>query len=271
MLQKQNEGLHQSLLKTAVRMDCLGEEFMNNQQLLEVDLQRTRIELYNLTESFTRLQDNCSSAQQTNELHSVVSSALCKTDHHFQSVDAINETVLPISPALGQEQPLGPVPEEEESDWSEMGEETSRFILTRSDRGHAWKHREGQGLIASESGDEEFVGRHPSRSLQIPHLQFTIHHEILPVCQTNANPASFKNASDGMSLKHPHRATTGLKIESTNLIRAASLEEIPVVCQYVLKELRGTDAMVDPHHPGNVDAVKDSDNEIIHHWKTSDE
>lgn len=54
ILQEQNEGLHQSLLKTAVRMECLGEEFMSSQKLLEAELQRTRVELSNLTDRFRR-------------------------------------------------------------------------------------------------------------------------------------------------------------------------------------------------------------------------
>lgn len=54
IIQEQNEGLHHSLLKTAVRMECLGEEFMSSQKLLEAELQRTRTELSNLTERFER-------------------------------------------------------------------------------------------------------------------------------------------------------------------------------------------------------------------------
>lgn len=53
-LQEQNVGLHQNLLKTAVRMECLGEEFMSSQKLLEAELQRTRLELSNLAERFKR-------------------------------------------------------------------------------------------------------------------------------------------------------------------------------------------------------------------------
>lgn len=54
VLQEQNEGLQQSLLKTAVRMECLGEEFISSQKILEEELQRTRVELGNLTERFIR-------------------------------------------------------------------------------------------------------------------------------------------------------------------------------------------------------------------------
>lgn len=53
-LQEQNVGLHQSLMKTAVRMECLGEEFVSSQKLLEAELQRTRLELSNLAERFKR-------------------------------------------------------------------------------------------------------------------------------------------------------------------------------------------------------------------------
>jgi len=53
-LQGQNEGLHHSLLKTAVRMECFREEFISSQKLLEAELQRTRTEFSNLTERFRR-------------------------------------------------------------------------------------------------------------------------------------------------------------------------------------------------------------------------
>lgn len=53
-LQEQNVGLHQSLMKTAVRMECLGEEFVSSQKLLEAELQRTRLELSNLAERFKK-------------------------------------------------------------------------------------------------------------------------------------------------------------------------------------------------------------------------
>lgn len=53
-LQEKNEGLHQSLVKTAVRMEFLGEEFMSSQKLLEAELQKTRMELGSLTDRFKR-------------------------------------------------------------------------------------------------------------------------------------------------------------------------------------------------------------------------
>lgn len=144
--------------------------------------------------------------------------------------------------AGGQEQALGPVPEEEESDWSEVGEDTPRFLLTGSSRGQAWRHREVDVDKDSESGGEEIIRCHSPRPMQIPHLQFTMHSE---------------NLSD---------VTTALG--STILIRSASLEEIPLGRHHMQKELRGTEAMMDLHHQGD-ETIEDLDNEIIHHWKTS--
>ncbi|XP_076024292.1 uncharacterized protein LOC143014332 [Genypterus blacodes] len=275
MLQEQNEGLHQHLLKTSVRMECLGDEFMNNQQHLEVELQKTRIELSNLTESYTRLQSNCSTTQLPNNILQQNLHAMGTSAHHFQSDDAINQGVLPITPpptqfmdsnncgkakASGQEQPLTSVPEEGESDWSEMSEE-KRFMLPGSNRDHGWRHVEGEGDKACE--DEEVVRLRPACSLQTPHLQFIIHNETLQVCQTNGSPAYLKNPSDCLTGQNPH-TTAGLTIGSTILIRSASLEEIPLACHHLQKELR-----MDLHHPGDVEAVEDSDNEIIHHWTAS--
>lgn len=210
---------------------------------------------------------------------------LHKTDHHFQSDDAINQMILPITPppaqfmdnlnygkvkAAGQEQSLGSVPEEEESDWSEMGEETPRFILTGSNRGQAWRHQEGDLDKDSESGGEEIVRRPSPCPMQIPHLQFTIHNEILPVAQTSACPSGFKNLPDRMTGEGTYRITTSPNLGSAMLIRSASLEEIPLACHHMQKELRGTEAMMDLHHPGD-EAIEDSDNEIIHHWRTSND
>nr|XP_033489391.1 LIM domain-containing protein A isoform X2 [Epinephelus lanceolatus] len=309
VLQEQNEGLHQTLLKTAVRMECLGEEFMSNQKLLEAELQRTRMELSSLTERFGRLHDNCSSTQQTNSLleqrlHSVaqsmegererlnrrisaltkqladakyansvetfnVTSVLHKTELHFQTDDAMNQVVPPIAPppaefmdnhtyekakAGGQEQPLGSVPEEEESDWSELGDETPRFILTGSNRVPVWRHREADDKD-SESGGEEILRRHYPRPLQIPHLQFTMHNE---------------NLSDGTAGEDTFRISTSPNHGSAILIRSASLEEIPLARHHMQKELRGTEAMMDLHHQGG-EATGDLDNEIIHHWRTNND
>lgn len=211
--------------------------------------------------------------------------ALQKTNLHFQSDDAINQMVLPITPppaqfmdghnygktkAGGQEQSLGSVPEEEESDWSEMGEETPRFILTGSNRSQAWRHQEGDVDKDSESGGEETVRQHSARTRQLPHLQFTIHNEILQSPQTNACPSGFKNLSEGIAGECNYRITSSPNLCSSILIRSASLEEIPLARHHMRKEMRGTAAIMDLHHPGD-DAIEDLDNEIIHHWRTSND
>ncbi|XP_017267956.1 LIM domain-containing protein A isoform X1 [Kryptolebias marmoratus] len=323
-VQDQNEGLHQSLLKTAVRMECLGEEFISSQKLLEIELQRTRMELSSLMERFKRLQDDCSSTQQTNnfleqKLHSMlqnmegererlnrriselteqltdasiantmeainVTSVLHKTTLHSPD-DALIQMVPPITPppaqfmdihnyekdkSSGQEQPLGSVPEEEESDWSEVGEETPRLVLTGSSRSQTWRHHEADMDKDSESGSEEIVRRHFSRPLQIPHLQFTIHNEFLPPAHTNSCPSGFKNLSDNIpgDIEEIYMTTTSPNIKSAILIRSASLEDIPLTRHHMQKELRGTEAMMNLHHSED-EAMEDLDNEIIHHWRMS--
>ncbi|XP_037605133.1 uncharacterized protein si:dkey-273o13.3 [Sebastes umbrosus] len=157
--------------------------------------------------------------------------------------------------ASGQEQPLGPVPEEEESDWSEMGDETPRFILAGSNRGQVWRHREADVDKDSESGGEEIVRRHSPRPPQGPHFQFTIHNE---------------NLCDGVMGEGTYRITTSPNLGSAVLIRSASLEEIPLARHHMQKELRGTEAMMDLHHQRD-EAIMDLDNEIIHHWRASND
>ena len=157
--------------------------------------------------------------------------------------------------AGGQEQALGSVPEEEESDWSEMGEDTPQFILTGSNRGQAWRLRDGDLDKDSESGADEFVRPHSPRSMQTPHLQFTIHNE---------------NLSDVVTGESTYRITTSSSLGSTILIRSASLEDIPLAHHHTQKELRDAEAMMGLHHQGN-QAIGDLNNEIIHHWRECNE
>nr|XP_061801602.1 serine-rich adhesin for platelets-like [Nerophis lumbriciformis] len=315
VLEKENEGLQQNLLKQTVKMECFGD-FLNSHKLLEEELQRTRAELSDLTESFKILHENCSSTQQTNslleqKLNSVtksmegererlsrrisalteqlasakfannvdtlnVNSVLNKSNDHFLPDDAINQLMLPLAPppvqfmdiqnyekikVAGQEQSLGSVPEEEESDWSEMGDEIPRFILTGSNRSQTWMPRDGDMDKDSESGGEDIVRLQSPRPLQIPHLQFTIHNEMFPAPPAIACPSSLPGES-------AFRITTSQNLGSTILIRSASLEEIPLACRQMSKELRGTEAMMDLHHPED-DTNSDLDNEIIHHWRTN--
>ncbi|KAK5614552.1 hypothetical protein CRENBAI_018506 [Crenichthys baileyi] len=317
----ENEGLHQSLLQTAVRMECLGEEFISSQKILETELQKTRMELSNLMD---RLRNDCSSTQQTNslleqKLHSVLqnmeaererlnlriselteqlseaqyastmeeirdaTAELHKINLHTHSGDAFPQMIPPIAPPPAQfmdslnygkeatsapEQPLGSVPEEEESDWSEVGEETPHLLLTGSNRGQAWRQQEADMDKESESGSEDLVRRHSPRPLQIPHLQFTIHNEFMPSSRASTLPSCFKNLSDSMPSEDSYRITTSPNVKSAILIRSASLEEIPLTRHH--EELRGTEAIMNLHHSAD-EAFEDLDNQIIHHWRTSND
>lgn len=173
-----------------------------------------------------------------------------------------------MAKAGGQEQSLGSVPEEEESDWSEIGEEIPRFILTGSNRIHAWRHQDGDLDKDCESGGQESVRLHSAQLRQIPHLQFTIHSEIFPAPQTKACSSGFTNLPEVMTGEGQYRISPNLG--SSILIRSTSLEEIPLACHHMQKELRGTEAMMDLHHPGD-EMMEDLDNEIIHHWRTNND
>ncbi|CAG5877386.1 unnamed protein product [Menidia menidia] len=298
MLQNQNEGLHQSLLQTAVRMECLGEEFISSQKVLETELHKTRMELSNLMDRFRRLQDNCSSAQHSNnileqKLHSVAQNMEGERERLNRRISELTVqltgkgtgalttvTSIPPPPAqfmdsqeygkakAVQELSLGSVPEEEESDWSEIGEETPRLILMGSNR--AWRHQEADVDKDSESGGEDGVRRHSPRPLQIPKLQFTIHNDFFPPQHANSCSSGFKNLSNVIPDDESYRMATSQNFKSTILIRSASLEEIPLACHPVQKELRGTEAMMNLHH-SEEEIIEDLHNEIIHHWRISND
>lgn len=170
----------------------------------------------------------------------------------------------------GQEQPLGCVPEEEESDWSEVGEETPRLRLTGSSRGQTWRTHEADMDKDSESGSEEILRRCSPCPLQIPHLQFTIHNEFLPPAHTSSCPSGFKNLCDSIAgdIEEIYMTTTSPTLNSAILIRSASLEEIPLIRHHMQKELRGTEAMMNLHQSAN-EAMEGLNNEIIHHWRMS--
>lgn len=200
-----------------------------------------------------------------------------KTDLHFQSDDANNQVILPITPppaqfmdspnygkakAAGQEQCLGSVPEEEESDWSEMGDETPRYIMTGSSRGQAWLH------LAGDAGKAGEFRHHSPRPPQSPNLQYTINNEILPFPPSNVCPSGFNNLPDGIIGEGIFRLATSPNHGSAILVRSTSLEEIPLACHQLQQELRGAEVMMHLHHPGD-QTIEDLDNEIIHHWITS--
>lgn len=203
-------------------------------------------------------------------------------DFHFQLDDAVNQVVHPITPppaqfmdsnnyekakAAVQEQSLGSVPEEEESDGSEVEEENPHFMLTGSNGGQPWIQQVDVDKD-SESGGEEIVRQPSPHPRPVPHLQFTIHNEMLPEPQTSAYTFRYKNWSGGMTGEGSYRITTNPNVSSAILIRSASLEEIPLGHHHMQKELRGTEAMMDLHHSGT-ETMEDLDNEIIHHWRTS--
>ncbi|KAK0143952.1 Tight junction-associated protein 1 [Merluccius polli] len=311
LLQEQNEDLHHSLLQTAVRMECLGEEFMTSHQVLEAELQKTRVELSHLTDKFKRLQDNYSSTQQTNnllehklqsvaqhmegererlnhritaltdqlataapdprlEMLHVTSSLHTNLERHFRPDDPTNQFVLPVAPpppqfvdsqnygkpkGPNQNQSLVSVPEEEESDWSEMGDETPRFLLTGSNRFQAasagflpWRSEErrgggwpgqGDGDGDSESGGEEFVRHHPPGSLHLPHLHFTLHHhEMFPPPPDDGCPAAYRIMTDGQGASGEH-GSSPVRLRSSPICRRSiSLEEIAGACHHMQQQER---------------------------------
>ncbi|XP_056103257.1 uncharacterized protein si:dkey-273o13.3 [Rhinichthys klamathensis goyatoka] len=297
MLQEQNEVLHHSLLQTTVRMECMGSEFKTGHQLIESELQRTRIELNSLLERFTRLQDNYSSTQQTNhllekKLHCVaqnmdgererlnqriseLSDQLSTAKTTIQSLETINVTSmlqdalvkhlksddpmtpLPVAPPPaqfmdsdrydkvsmhGDDQSLGTLPEEEESDWSEMGEEAQICVLRGSQGNHGnasyyqWQQRQGcwgglnqysKGNVdtESESGGEESKCHQPPHGLQIPHLKFTVHPETLPIPMADVSLACFNQGPDDPDCDGYH-ITDVRNLGSPIRVLSASLEEI---------------------------------------------
>ncbi|XP_062342263.1 uncharacterized protein si:dkey-273o13.3 [Osmerus eperlanus] len=342
MLQEQNQELHHSLLQTAMRMECMGEEFKSSHELLESELQRTHVELTSLLDKFKRLQDNYSSTQQTNnllerKLHSVAQnmdgdrerlnqriSALTdqlakarttihsmetihvtpvlqeELEKHFQS-DSINQFVIPVAPpppqfmdgrnygkvmAMGEDQYLGPVPEEEESDWSEMGEEAPRcgvrgscvgfhgdtaFLPWRQAQGH-WAGQ-GEGDTDSGSGSEDVVKENPPTSLKIPHLQFTMHPESAQGPGTEGCSVGFNNPPASLKCEGGYRVSTIRRLGSPVRVLSASLEEIstgraPHHRPGEQGLLRGTEAMLDLHHPDEGAMEDFDDDEIIHNWRT---
>lgn len=194
--------------------------------------------------------------------------------------EAVSQTVPSITPppaqfmdcqnfgrdkATGQEQALGSVPEEEESDWSEMGEDAPRIILTGSSRGQPWRHQEVDMDKDSESGGEDIIRCPSPRPMQIPQLQFTVHNEFLPPRHVSPCPSGFKTLPNCILEEECYRITSP-NLKSAILIRSASLEEIPLARHDRQKELRGPSAMI--YHSED-EALEDMDNEIIHHWRMS--
>ncbi|XP_068600484.1 uncharacterized protein si:dkey-273o13.3 [Brachionichthys hirsutus] len=222
-----------------------------NSEAQGMEAQRER-----LNQSVSAARGELADATFDNIMESMNVTPLLHTrDLRFQSDDGNSQVVFPNAPpptefmdssdygaakAGGQEQGLGSVPEEEESDWSELGDEIPRFILTGSVSGRTRRH-------------QDVIRPHSPCPLPVPHLQFTLHSE---------------NLWDGMSSEGAYRITSSPTLGSAFLIRSASLEEISLARRHTQKELRGTAAMMDLHHQG-FNAIENLDNEVIHHWRAS--
>lgn len=179
----------------------------------------------------------------------------------------------------GDEQSLGPVPEEDESDWSEMGEEAKHYISNSLERGQhgctgfppvhqmqgCWvksdQYRRGDGDTESESGGEEMSHR---QGLQIPHLQFSMHPETLPVPAANLN-----QTLDG-PVEEEYYGHVGRQLSSNIRILSASLEGIDSTDLQHLEhhgQSKCTKGIMDPHRP-QLSAVEDwTQDKLTHHQK----
>lgn len=223
-------------------------------------------------------------------------------DKHFHPDDSVNQFLLPVAPppvqfmdshhygkvtTKGEDLSLGTLPEEEESDWSEMGDEAPKCVLRSGGDHHGgtafqpWRQERfrwaGEGETESESGSEEIVRQHPARSQQVPHLHVTIHSETLPAPMDEVTlTTSFKNSAYGPTEEDGYRVTASRKLGSPIRILSASLDEIPS-CRGKNQrqeeqhgQLKGTEAMMDLHQPED-GTMDDSEDEIIRNWRTRSE
>ncbi|XP_051965502.1 uncharacterized protein LOC127631425 [Xyrauchen texanus] len=306
-------------------MECMGSEFKTGHQLLESDLQRTRLELHSLMDRFSRLQDNYSSTQQINhllekKLHCVAQSMdgereqlnqrvselteqLCAANTTIQSLETINVTSmlqealvkhlksddpltpLPVAPPpaqfidsghydKGDDQSLGTLPEEEESDWSELGEEAQNFILRGSQRTHENTYvqwQQGQGCweganqygrgnadTESDSGGEENKTHHP-HTLQIPHLKFTVHPETLLAPIADGQASESYQITEVRNLGSPIRVLSA-SLEEINTIGLLKKQDSP-------GQLRSNKSMMDLHHTQFGTRQVTYVNEIVCNWQ----
>lgn len=198
----------------------------------------------------------------------------------FQFMDSDHYNNISVA---GDEQSLGPVPEEDESDWSEMGEEAKHYGLSsmqrcqhgctgfsRWNQDHGcWvksdQYRRGDGDTESESEGE---GISQGQGLQIPHLQFSIHPETLPVPGDNLK----RNLDDSVGKEyyvHP-----GRHLSSPIRILSASLEGINSTNLQQLEhhgQLNCTRGKIDHHHPQQGTVEDWPEDEPTHNWKMANE
>jgi len=208
-------------------------------------------------------------------------------DLRFHPDDPANLFVLPVAPpppqlvdgqnygkpdGPNQNQSLVSVPEEEESDWSEMGDEAPRLLLMGSGglqasaggflpgrgearRGGGWPGRgdlDGDG----ESGGEELVRCHPAAgSLHLPQLHFTLNGQMFHPPPGHGCPATYRVVPVGRGASSPV------------LLRSASLEEIGGGHHHMQQEEKQEEEEEGlARRPGDVMHGEDPDNEILHHW-----
>lgn len=213
---------------------------------------------------------------------------------HFKSDDPIKPFKPAVAPPPFQfmdsdhynngsvavdEQSLGPLPEEDESDWSEMGEEAKHYGLSSLERGQhgcsgfspwnreqsCWvksdQYRRGDGDTESESEGEEISH---SQGLQIPHLQFSIHPETLPV------PVANLKQNLDVPVGEEYHVPTGRQLSSPIRILSASLEGINSVDLQQLEhhgQLKCTKDKMQLHHPQQSINEDWTEGEPTHNWK----
>lgn len=192
----------------------------------------------------------------------------------FQFMDSYNYNNGTVA---RDEQSLGPLPEEDESDWSEMGEEAKHYDLSKlksRQRGctvfspchqgqGCWvksdQYRRVDGDTESESGGEEMSH---IQCLQIPHLQFSINPETLPVPGAN-----LKQNVDG-PVGEEYHVHSGRQLSSPVCILSVSLESINPTDLQPLEQYgqsKCTKGKMDINHPRRDEDW--TEDELTHNWE----
>lgn len=222
----------------------------------------------------------------------------------FEAEEAANQVLLPLAPpptqfmdkdhfneilGTGDNQALGPVLEEKVSDWSVARGEIQQGVPKGPGGGQRgvtaflpWKQeqercvgpkreRKGEVDAGSESGRDEGARAPPPHSLQIPHLQFTMHPETLPVPIADLSLACFRS-SDNSPTGQSYGVAAMHNLGSPIRVLSASLQEI---CPTREKQHQPGPATLRPcpeavmnlHHPEGR-TLEDSDgNDILCNWR----
>ncbi|KAJ8384604.1 hypothetical protein AAFF_G00200410 [Aldrovandia affinis] len=249
--------------------------------LVDVDGERVRLNqrILELTNQLATAQTTIQSLENIN-VPSLLQEALGK---QYEAEEAANQLLLPVAPppaqfmdnelynkvlVTGDDQVLGPVLAEEESDWSEAGrgskgsgggqQNITAFLPWKQEQGW-WvgpeRARGGDGDMGSDSeGNEEFRRHPPPHSLQIPHLQFTMHPETLPVPTTDVSLARFRSSPEGP----PSRVLSDdLEICSTG---TRQHHAGPAT-------LKSTEAIMDLHRPRGGAVGDANEDDVICDWR----